>query len=397
MLLQSDSLNIAKKGSKSRLDERKIIIIGMVESPHFQKWLKAMQNEFPKKKIIVFSSDRPHLDRGKMRTLRGHASLTSIFRLFPSGHLNFVTQYVLDNLLGLQWRAYFLARLIVWHRPAVIHFHEMQHGAYIYNLIANYPRVQDKSRKIISTWGSDLSLYSWVDIHKNQIRTCLNWADVLTAENVFENRFAEQLGFKGSFVAPVYITLGSSRQNLDYFSKPSSRSIILIKGYQDNPGRALNALNVIASLKDEIKQYQVIVYSAAEAVQVQVDVLRNRDQINILALPRIPHEQMKEYFAKARISISLAVSDGLPGALVEAMEMGALPIQSSNSAVGEFLIHGETGFIVDPWDLSGIKDAIKIAITSDSLVDNASITNREILQKKYSLEKGIANLKALYS
>jgi glycosyltransferase involved in cell wall biosynthesis len=77
--------------------------------------------------------------------------------------------------------------------------------------------------------------------------------------------------------------------------------------------------------------------------------------------------------------------------------MGALPIQSSNSAVGEFLIHGETGFIVDPWDLSGIKDAIKIAITSDSLVDNASITNREILQKKYSLEKGIANLKALYS
>jgi glycosyltransferase involved in cell wall biosynthesis len=166
----------------------------------------------------------------------------------------------------------------------------------------------------------------------------------------------------------VYITLGNSRQNLDYFSKPSSRSIILIKGYQDNPGRALNALNVIASLKDEIKQYQVIVYSAAEAVQVQVDVLRNRDQINILALPRIPHEQMKEYFAKARISISLAVSDGLPGALVEAMEMGALPIQSSNSAVGEFLIHGETGFIVDPWDLSGIKDAIKIAITSDSLV-----------------------------
>jgi hypothetical protein len=101
----------------------------------------------------------------------------------------------------------------------------------------------------------------------------LNWADVVTAENVFENRFAEQLGFKGSFVAPVYITLGNSRQNLDNFSKPSSRSIILVKGYQDNPGRALNALNVIASLKHEIKQYQVIVYSAAEAVQVQVDVL----------------------------------------------------------------------------------------------------------------------------
>ena len=179
-------------------------------------------------------------------------------------------------------------------------------------------------------------------------------------------------------------------------SKTSSRRIILVKGYQDNPGRALNALQVISKLKTELKGFEVLVHSASDAVRLQVDLLRNRELMNISVLPKISHEQMQEYMSKSRVSISLAVSDGLPGALVEAMRAGAFPVQSENSAADEFLIHGKTGFIVDPWDLNTIEESLRQALLDDLLVDSACEFNYKVLLEKYSLNEGVRKLREIY-
>ncbi len=380
----------------AQVDQEKILLVGMADSSHFQQWLEVLQQEFPQKRILVFPSDRPHFTREKLKGLKRGRKSTQVFQLFQNGHLNFITYYVLDNLLGLRWRAYFLARVIIRHKPAVIHFHEMQHGAYIFNLVVSHKRIPNNSRNVISTWGSDLTLYSWLNEHKSQISSCLSWVDVLTAERESELKDAQRLGFIGDFRAPVYITLGHSIEELTQVSKPSSRTIILVKGYQDNPGRALNALRVVSKLKNELKDFKVLVYSASESVRVQVEILRNRDLIDISVLPRVSHGQMQELFGKTRVSISLAMSDGLPGALVEAMQAGAFPIQSENSAAGEFLIQGKSGFIVDPWDLDSIQEALRQALSDNTLVDSAITINHKILYEKYSMSEGVTRLREIY-
>jgi glycosyltransferase involved in cell wall biosynthesis len=394
--LQAGELIEARSQRFAKLDQNKILLVGMADSSHFQQWLKVLQLEFPEKRILVFPSDRPHFTRVKLKGLKRGRRSTRVFQLIQNGDLNFIAYYVLDNLLGLRWRAYFLARLIIKHKPAVIHFHEMQHGAYIFNLIVSHKGVPNNSRNVISTWGSDLTLYSWINEHKSQISSCLRWVDVLTAERESELEDAQRLGFIGEFRTPVYITLGRAIEDLTQISKPSSRTIILVKGYQDNPGRALNALRVISKLKNELKDFKVLVYSASESVRVQVDILRYRDSINISVLPRVSYEQMQEYFGKTRVSISLAISDGLPGALVEAMQAGAFPIQSENSAACDFLIQGESGFIVDPWDLDSIQEALRQALSNDAMVDSASTINHKILQEKYSMREGVTRLREIY-
>lgn len=394
--LQTGDFVETRSQRSAQLDQEKILLVGMADSSHFQQWLKVLQQEFPEKRILVFPSDRPHFTREKLKVLKSGRKSTRVFQLFQNGNLNFITYYVLDNLLGLRWRAYFLARLIIRHKPAVIHFHEMQHGAYIFNLIVSHNGIPNNSRNVISTWGSDLILYSWINEHKSQIRSCLRWVDVLTAERESELEDAQRLGFIGDFRAPVYITLGRAIEDLTKVSKTSSRKIILVKGYQDNPGRALNALRVVSKLKNELKEFEVLVYSASDAVRLQVDILRYRDSINISVLPKVSHEQMQEYFGKTRVSISLAISDGLPGALVEAMQAGAFPIQSENSAAGEFLIQGESGFIVDPWDLDSIQESLRQALSNDALVDSASEINHKVLQDKYSMREGVTRLREIY-
>jgi glycosyltransferase involved in cell wall biosynthesis len=396
-LLDSSTPILGRSSKAAKLNQNQILLIGMADSSHFQKWLKILQQEFPNKKILVFPSDRPRLTLDDLKFQKESKKSTKVFRLFPQTKINFIFYFILDNLFGMKWRAYFLARCIIRNKPGIIHFHETQHGAYIFNLISTYEGIPNNSKNIISTWGSDLTLYSWVDSHRSKIITALSWTDILTAEKPQEIVDAQRLGFTGEFRSPIYITLGQSSNDISAAMKPSLRKRILVKGYQDNPGRALNALSALTFLTEELKEFEVLVYSASEVVRIQCDFLRNKYSINIKTLARISHEEMQDLFRSARISISLAISDGLPGALVEAMGAGAFPIQSENSCAVDFLIHGDSGLIVDPWDIEGIKQSIRKALTDDEMVDKAVEINTNVLNVKYSLAEGTRKLKELYS
>lgn len=380
-----------------KLNPDKLLLVGMVDSPHFQKWLTAVQEEFPSKLVYVFPSDRPRSNGFKMQKLKQKKQdRLKLFKLFFNLKMNFIAFYLLDQVFGLKWRAYFLARIIIRHKPSVIHFHEMQHGAYIYNLISNYKKIPTNSRKIISTWGSDLTLYSWIDHHQNQLRACFTWANILTAERTSELLDAKRLGFEGEFTSPLYITLGKDLLEVSKLTNPSSRRIILIKGHQSDTGRALNALQAISVLSNNLANFEIVVYSAPVPVQIQVDLLRNKNKIDIKTIARISNSEMLELFKRARVSISLAVSDGLPAVLVEAMSSGAFPIQSTNSAGSEFLDSNRNGFLVDLWDLDAIRDAILKAVSDDNLVDQAVALNHRLLREKYSLKEGKSKLRQLY-
>ena len=75
---------------------------------------------------------------------------------------------------------------------------------------------------------------------------------------------------------------------------------------------------------------------------------------------------------------------------------GTFPIQSLNSAAHHFIDNGINGFIVDPWDINSIVDAIKISLSDDLLVDNASKINADIINKNYNLQSGIEKMRRLY-
>jgi glycosyltransferase involved in cell wall biosynthesis len=218
----------------------------------------------------------------------------------------------------------------------------------------------------------------------------------LTTERTDELLDAKRLGFEGEFISPLYITLGRDLPEVSKLTNPSSRKIILVKGHQSDTGRALNALQVISALSSNLAEFEILVYSAPVPVQIQVDLIRNKNKINIKTITRVSNSEMLELFKRARISISLAVSDGLPAVLVEAMSFGAFPIQSTNSVGSEFLANHRNGFLVDPWDLDAIRDAILKAVSDDNLVDEAVVLNHRLLQEKYSLKEGKSKLRQLY-
>ena len=394
--IKNNQLIEFSKTNSKKVDNKKILLIGMIDSPHFHKWIEALTIQFPNKKVLIFPTDRPRLRDKKFYSWTKSKKSIKIFRLSYFKKFNFILYYISDLIFVIRWRSYFLARFILRNKPYVLHFHEMQHGAYIFNLISNYKKIPTNSLKIISTWGSDLTLYSSVKNHKAQIKNCLSWANILTTEKIEEIADAKSLGFRGEFRSPVYITLGANADIQTELTIPSSRKIILVKGHQSNTGRALNVLQVISKMRDKLEGFEILVYSAPEPVEIQVDILREKLSINIRTIQHVNNAQMIELFKRARVSISLAVSDGLPGVLVEAMQCGAFPIQSEKSAAKDFLVNGKNGFVVDPWDLDLIQDSLQKAVSDDQLVNNALLLNRETLIEKYNYDIGVKKLRDLY-
>ena len=273
----------------------------------------------------------------------------------------------------------------------------MQHGGYI--LLPIKKRIAKFKGKIIgSTWGSDLKFFAYTSDHFERIQALLQITDILTAERPDEREELSLFNYSGEFVAPVYISIGSRKENVNDPIKPSERTVILIRGYQHDQGRALNALKALETVGDELNNYTIKIFSTQKSpsVRLQAQIMKMRMKLKIELLPQMNHREFLSHYKETRVYIGLSETDGLSTSMVESMENGAFPIQSKNSAANSFIENGKSGFIVDPWDLSAITQAIKIAIEDDNLVNEAAVINSEKITELYDWNVGVNILQSLY-
>jgi glycosyltransferase involved in cell wall biosynthesis len=378
--------------------KKTLIMVGMIESSHLQKWIKATISTKSFSKIIVLPSDYP-LNKINLESFRlGKKQKTKliVFKLPVGKKLNNFTFQILDLIFGLNWRALVLFIFIKIFQPRIVHFHELQHGGYIYNSKIFKSASKRNYKVICSSWGSDLILYGKLASHKLPLKQLLSNTDVLTAERKLEVEIARKLNYSKAFLAPVYNTVGAKVVSNVLLIKPSHRKMILIKGYQDNHGRALNALAALTLITEHLVGYKIGVFSASTAVALQVDYLQNNSSLDIEIIERTSNEEIRNYLSQSRVYIGLAISDGLSTSMVEAMEQGTFPIQSENSAASSFIKNGITGYIVDPWDITGVANCIEKAVKDDQMVDTAAVENTKILEAKYNYESGLSQIKELY-
>jgi glycosyltransferase involved in cell wall biosynthesis len=111
--------------------------------------------------------------------------------------------------------------------------------------------------------------------------------------------------------------------------------------------------------------------------------MQQTTQLNIKALQGAqPHDDIIRLMGQARVALGLAISDGVPNAMLEAMTMGAFPIQSDTGATGEWIDSGRNGLMVQPEDVKGVEAALRKALSDDALVDSAAEINRHLTDER---------------
>ena len=273
-------------------------------------------------------------------------------------------------------------------QPDIVHCFEMR--------LAGFPILEIMEQRldlkfIYSSWGSDIYFFKELGVQEEQFCRFLARVDYLITDCKRDYEIAKQNGFKNTFFG-AYIGNGGLTIKKKYIQAINERNIFIIKGYEDGIGKAIKVIEAIELLPLVLFQkLEIIIYSADVSVKEKVENSSFFKLLKVKIYSRgefIKNADLLEIMGKSKIHIANSISDGMPNALLEAMGMGAFPIQSNPGKVTEEVItHGVSGFLIEnPNDVEAIAKLIKTAIENQEMRAKAQEYNVNFVQQHYNRE-----------
>lgn len=237
---------------------------------------------------------------------------------------------------------------------------------------------------IYSAWGNDLYFYQNNSLRLHEIKACLPHINYMFADCGRDIEIARKYGFKGVSLGVFPTGGGYKTTELAKQRQPiKERNAILIKGYDHHFGRCNVVLQALLSLKELLSQHTILVYGDNQAVQKFVTVQGLDKWPNFRLLGKITHNKLFKLKGEALIYIGNSISDGMPNTLLEAIVMGAFPIQSNpGGATEEIIEHRKNGLLIqNALDSEHIAKLLADALTNRAMLEKAFNYNLELSKK----------------
>jgi hypothetical protein len=369
----------------------RILFIGMPDSIHVVRWISQIADQNWDIYLFPTSWTNPHPEFRKITLFGGRpfrpAYLDPSVRYLSGSSLYFYGDWIERKIFrqtseNIKSRA--LAEMIRTINPDIIHSLEIQHAGYITSRARQL--VKNAAPPWIATnWGSDIYHFRKMPEHKERIERILRQCDYYSCECERDIRLAREMGFTGKTLPVLPNAGGLPLEQIDRWRSPgsvSNRRTIIIKGYHGWSGRALVALEAVRICKDLLRGYSVAVYSASKDVEVVSKQMARETGVPINIVPGCSHEEMLRLFGRSRIYIGLGISDGISTSFLEAMAMGAFPIQSCTACADEWIQDGKGGFIVPAEDPQAVAGMLRRALSEDALVNQAAAINGQTVRER---------------
>ena len=247
--------------------------------------------------------------------------------------------------------------------------------------------------------GGGIFFYQRIAEHRTQIARLLANIDYYSCECNRDITIARSLGYSGK-VMPVLPNSGGLRLDrlapLRSPDPPSKRKLIMVKGYDHFAGRGMVALQVIERMKEQLGNYQVVMFSVGAKPRKRAFELKEQGVLDIKIIDWATHEGILSHFGHARMYMGVSISDGISTSSLEAMAMGAFPLQTNTSCCDEWFRDGEGGFIIPPDDIEVICDRFLRALHDDVLVDRAAEINARVVSERLDRNVVVPKVRSFY-
>ena len=334
----------------------RVEVICMLDSIHSARWLEQFNDQ--EIDFVLFPSSPNRRIHPQLRALL-ELNTTANYKIVPLGKWFGLPLWILDKFTNNFFRGTLLRWTIRKYKPDILHALELQNAGYM-SLRALSKYKPDGLRFIATNWGSDIFWFQRFPKHRAKLQALLKLADTYSAECHRDVALARELGFTGEALPVIPNAGGFSKADLSIpLLPPDKRKTIALKGYHGWVGRAKVALNAVGELAPELSGYQIVVYSANRSVLKLAKQIASRTGLEITAHGKgaLSHQKMLEVFAQSKIYVGLSESDGISTSMLEAMAMGAIPVQTSTACCDEWF--RETGVAVHEISVPAVKDAIR--------------------------------------
>ncbi|MBU3584095.1 hypothetical protein ICN41_08870 [Polynucleobacter sp. 15G-AUS-farblos] len=414
---------------------KKILFVAMQNSPHAMRWINQLEGSDYEVELFPNSPYKPHESLKKIRIhqsnlirachyLRGccqnivdRISGNKLAQIKKFLRVPFVLLMMgidfflmaIDSLelsfFGFKYSyrsVYYgqkrLNKIITKIRPDLVHSLEFQNCSYVVlDAKSSFNGVFPKWAA--TNWGSDIYYYQKINTHVPILKKLLNSIDYYLCECKRDITLAENLGYSGPTFPAIPNVGGFDLRSISVkrsYTPTSERRVIAIKGYENFTGKAITALKAIQACEKELLGYEVVVYSCSHETTDFIKILQKTTCINIRSLDKCSPDKILELFGRARIYMGLGLSDGISISMIEAMALGAFPIQTNTSCCEEWFESGKGGFSVTLDDFPDIVSKLRVAIKDDLLVSGAADINWNIIQERADIEKNRKKVLTLY-
>lgn len=361
----------------------KVLVVCMVDSVHVARWLSNFVDQ--EIDFLLFPSGPNRRIHQKIEGLVNDSrnsianySLASWSRYFA------LPLWAIDRVLGDRLRGWMLRRLIEIEKPDYLHALELQHAGYIAECALR--RGANKTPLIATNYGSDIFWFQKYPRHRKKIKKLLDRADYYSAECERDYELANQFGFRGTLLPLIPNAGAISTHDLAKNTIPSfSRRIIAVKGYQEWVGRAKVVVKALRLKKNELKDSEIVFFSCGVGMLFRIYLLRRMTGLNVTSFRKhqLGHSEMLELFSRSKIYVGVSLSDGLSTSSIEAMSMGAFPVQSDSSCSSEWFREGLSGRSVEGIAPSHVGNLIVEYFRNDEFLETARLINAQIVSRRF--------------
>ena len=335
------------------------ILMVSIFAPHFFKWTEQLRNSGHEVYWLDVFDSNTHVEKidFAQQIIGWRYKKNFKGRYFIKNRAPKLNRIV--NLLNERKLTDVLESKIKEIRPDVIHsFVIYLSGVPILPVMEKFPEV----KWILSTWGSDLYYYREQPKYLEGIKKVLPKIDYLFTDCKRDQEIARENGFQGKFMGVFPGGGGFDLERLEESSMPfEERNIILIKGYQGKHGKCQEVLKAVSGLRTELTNYEIVIFGAAPEVFEYIETSELNHWNNLRCLEKLPHEEVLKLMGRSLLYIGNSSSDGMPNTLLEAIVMGAYPVQSNpGGATAELIENRRNGVLIeDPDDITRIRDILE--------------------------------------
>jgi hypothetical protein len=365
-----------------------VLIIGMLDSIHLTRWLSQFEDQsimftiYPSTK---FRSAHPDLIRLVKSNKNYRFTQKRFEKLF--GFKEFFFNKFLTRISKHFSSEKRLARLIKKYNFDYIHALEIQGAGYLL-LNCRFEKSSESPKIIVTNWGSDIYYFEKNLEDKTKIQKILSIADYYSAECHRDYELALKNGFIGKFL-PINPNAGGFKDSV--FQRNSKRSNdrnqIIAKCYGGKFGLGNLIIDAIDDYLKINKTNTVFLYSVTPDLEPMLETLISRfpKRISFATVKnKLNISDMHENFANSRVYIGASRSDGISTSFLEALVLGAYPIQTNTSCGNEWVEKGFHAQLIQP-----TRDAIFNALISiDKLtnLDDLRLENKTLASKFLNFE-----------
>jgi len=356
----------------------KVLVVGMLDSIHLVRWLEIFRDE-PIDFFLVPSSPHRAIHRGLETLLHGDGSAN--FRLSRFAANLGVIIWAFDRLFKNRIKLTLINNIMRRQNIDIAHALELQNAGYaMSDWIGRFGQKYPELKFIITNYGSDLYHFRRFPRHAQRIERLLKQAGYYAAECQRDVELALAMGFEGQ-VLPVIPNSGGFDQKLlsRELSPPGARSVIAVKGYQGWAGRAHLALRALRLIDQRLAHLQVRIYSANVSTMLLAWHLGRTSSIDVRSTlkGRLSHPEVLDMFGESLVYVGISRTDGISTSMLEAMAMGAIPVQTSSACCDEWFRN--TGIAIKNLKVEEIAQGILRALDMATSAEAAKENKRTIL------------------